>query len=319
MPIPVFATGGPGVLLEVVWTVRWKRRAVWGSAALSTWIALACGSADNNFGGPDASTEGGSGGSGADASGNGGTGGMSDGGATGGVGGSGATGGVGGSGATGGAGGSGATGGAGGSGATGGASGGSGAAAACKADVLWALDTSASMVQEWTAVVTTFQTFGEAIVSSGVDAHVVVLASSPSVVGLPGLCVAPPLGSGACPPAGTDSVPPRLFHHPTAVIGSNDELTVILSTFADYRSTSAHLRIRRPSNSQPSSTHSTPRITRPAARAPGRFQRCAPSLRPAADARTAWTKVFYFDSSCRPRGASRPTSARSIPVRSLPN
>ena len=153
---------------------------------------------------------------------------MSDGGATGGVGGSGATGGVGASGATGGAGGS---------GATGGASGGSGGAAACKADVLWALDTSASMVQEWTAVVTTFQTFGEAIVSSGVDAHVVVLAPSPSVVGLPGLCVAPPLGSGACPPAGTDSVPPRLFHHPTAVIGSNDELTVILSTFADYRST----------------------------------------------------------------------------------
>jgi hypothetical protein len=103
--------------------------------------------------------------------------------------------------------------------------------------VLWAFDTSASMLDEWTGVVTTFEEFGRSIVASGLDAHVVVLAAQPSITTLPGLCVAPPLGSGACTPAGADSVAPRLYHHPTAVIASNDELTVILDTFAAYRST----------------------------------------------------------------------------------
>ena len=104
-------------------------------------------------------------------------------------------------------------------------------------DLIWAVDTSGSMVEEAAAIQETVNSVVQTIFSAGIDAHTVMLASPPlcifdSGTCLPGICVPPPLGSGRCP---DDSKPPNYFHHPSAVVNSNDAARVLVERFADYR------------------------------------------------------------------------------------
>lgn len=167
-------------------------------------------------------------------------------------------GGMGGSGAGTGGGGQGATGAVGGSGATGGGGvGGSTIAtmdgsshldpdAACEAvsqqaeerfqpaDIVWAIDTSGSMIDEALAVQQNINAFSQQIIASGIDVHVVMLAGYPFFF-LPGICVPGPLGSGLCPPQGSDTNLPRFFHHPASFVDSVDAAVVLVSKFPEYR------------------------------------------------------------------------------------
>jgi hypothetical protein len=106
-------------------------------------------------------------------------------------------------------------------------------------DLIWAVDTSGSMIEEAAAVQETVNTVVQSISGAGLDVHVVMLAGRPTCVFdggfcTPGICVPPPLGSGRCP---DDSKPPSFFHHPNAVVGSTDAARVFVERFGDYKST----------------------------------------------------------------------------------
>ena len=102
------------------------------------------------------------------------------------------------------------------------------------ADIVWVVDTSGSMVEEAQAVQLEINTFSQQIVASGIDVHVVMLAAYPFLI-LPGICVPGPLGSGLCPPAGSDTNLPYFWHHPTAVIESVDGALQLVKLFPDYK------------------------------------------------------------------------------------
>lgn len=70
-------------------------------------------------------------------------------------------------------------------------------------DIIWAIDTSGSMVSSFEAIQSALNRFSERVVMAGIDAHIVLLAGSL-------LCVPPPLGSGmqcAVDPAGALGIP----------------------------------------------------------------------------------------------------------------
>lgn len=96
------------------------------------------------------------------------------------------------------------------------------------ADIVWAIDTSCSMATETFAVQQNINAFSHMIASSGIDVRVVMLAEASIFVGFQGICVAPPLGSGACP---ADTKLPHYWHHPTAEVDSHDGMKVLLDTF----------------------------------------------------------------------------------------
>jgi hypothetical protein len=102
------------------------------------------------------------------------------------------------------------------------------------ADIIWAVDTSGSMVDEAAAVQANINTFSQQIVASGIDVHVVMLAAYPFLI-LPGICVPAPLGSGQCPPTGPDTKLPNFWHHPTAMIDSVDGAWKLITLFPDYK------------------------------------------------------------------------------------
>lgn len=99
------------------------------------------------------------------------------------------------------------------------------------ADIIWAVDTSGSMIDEAAAVQANINTFSQQIVASGIDVHVVMLASYPFLI-LPGVCVPAPLGSGQCP---ADTKLPNFWHHPTAMIDSVDGAWKLITLFPDYK------------------------------------------------------------------------------------
>jgi hypothetical protein len=102
------------------------------------------------------------------------------------------------------------------------------------ADIIWVVDTSGSMIDEAAAVQTNINTFSQQIVASGIDVHVVMLAAYPFFF-LPGVCVPAPLGSGMCPPNGTDTKLPNFWHHETVVIESVDGAWKLITTFPQYK------------------------------------------------------------------------------------
>ena len=102
------------------------------------------------------------------------------------------------------------------------------------ADIVWAIDTSGSMIDEALAVQDNINAFSQQIVASGIDVHVVMLAGYQFFI-LPGICVPPPLGSGFCPPQGSDTNLPSFFHHPNSFVDSVDAAVVLVSRFPDYR------------------------------------------------------------------------------------
>ena len=100
------------------------------------------------------------------------------------------------------------------------------------ADIVWAIDTSCSMSEETFAVQQNINAFSAQIANSGIDVRVVMLAEASIFVGLQGICVPPPLGSGQCP---VDTLLPHYWHHPTADVGSTDGLEVLFNTFNDWK------------------------------------------------------------------------------------
>ncbi|MBW2528334.1 MAG: hypothetical protein JRI23_29430 [Deltaproteobacteria bacterium] len=107
------------------------------------------------------------------------------------------------------------------------------------ADIIFAIDTSASMAAETWFVRENMNNFSSQIVASGVDVRVVVLAKRPllpnctGIMCPPGICIDAPLGSGACP---SDDNPPN-YVHPASEVSSTDSLTVIVDHFPDYDGT----------------------------------------------------------------------------------
>jgi hypothetical protein len=106
-------------------------------------------------------------------------------------------------------------------------------------DIVFAVDTSGSMVDEAAQVQANINTFSQQIIDSGIDAHVVMLAADPFLI-LPGICVPAPLGSGMCP---ADSKLPNYFHHsiptPPGPIESVDGARKLVELFPIYE---PHLR-----------------------------------------------------------------------------
>jgi len=175
-----------------------------------------------------------------------------DGGASGhaGFGGVGAVGGTGASSGTGGTKGGGPDGGTGGIVLTGGAGGSGGAVsdAGCastsftaeslprEADVVFAIDTSESMTTAMQGVADGINAFATRVREGGIDLNVVLLAARSQLPPYRGICVARPLGSGACLPGGDDTNLPRFLHPASAVVGAHDSLNVLVSAFGEYRS-----------------------------------------------------------------------------------
>jgi hypothetical protein len=85
-------------------------------------------------------------------------------------------------------------------------------------DIIWAVDTSGSMLDEAVAVQQNINTFSQQITDAKIDVRVVMLAEE-QLLGI-SICVGPPLGTGNCSAPGGDSKPPTFFHHPTAIVDS---------------------------------------------------------------------------------------------------
>jgi hypothetical protein len=114
-----------------------------------------------------------------------------------------------------------------------------------KADIIWIIDNSGSMTQEAAAVQTNMNFFSSFMTQKGIDAHVVMISEAPSpgtnIFGIinpvNGICVDAPLGrAGACAatPAGDDTNLPN-FMHWRVMVNSNDQLSVVESTFQGWR------------------------------------------------------------------------------------
>ena len=94
-----------------------------------------------------------------------------------------------------------------------------------QADAIFVIDTSGSTGEE----VAVFQNslieaFVVPLVNADVDLHLVILGSDT-------ICLPPPIGNGSCP--GDENLPG--YRHVTTVVGSNDALTKILSTYDQWK------------------------------------------------------------------------------------
>lgn len=105
------------------------------------------------------------------------------------------------------------------------------------ADIIFAIDTSGSMGEESYFVKSEMNAFSQQIVASGIDVRVIMLAEPPPPIPCigpicpPGICIDPPLGSGACP---NDSNPPSYFHVPNSEVSSTDGLNVFYDLYPAY-------------------------------------------------------------------------------------
>lgn len=105
------------------------------------------------------------------------------------------------------------------------------------ADVIWAIDTSCSMFEETAAVQSNMNKFSSIIANAGIDVRNILLGEEygpPPFPGLPqeGICIAPPLGSGACP---ADTNFPN-YLHVFQEVASTNALMLYLSTYPTYKS-----------------------------------------------------------------------------------
>jgi hypothetical protein len=107
------------------------------------------------------------------------------------------------------------------------------------ADLIWAVDNSASMAEEVSAVRRYLQGFVDRLTASGIDVHLVLItAQAPSwneadlVPGDNGVCFPPPFGSGNCR---DDSVPPGYLHL-DQYVQSEDPLKDLVENYPRYKS-----------------------------------------------------------------------------------
>lgn len=98
-------------------------------------------------------------------------------------------------------------------------------------DIIFAIDTSGSMIQEAAFVQEQMNSFSIQIEAANVDPHIVLLAEYPFLIS-PGICIDPPLGSGGCPDS--DSNPPKFIHVPDSDIASSDALQRIIALYPNY-------------------------------------------------------------------------------------
>lgn len=106
-------------------------------------------------------------------------------------------------------------------------------------DIIWAIDTSDSMVNELQAVQDNMNIFASSILNQGIDVHVVVIAKPGKPDGGtifnpdPGLCIGAPLATGVCPGG---SKPPA-YQHVEDSVGSNNALNKIINNYSKYKGT----------------------------------------------------------------------------------
>lgn len=99
-------------------------------------------------------------------------------------------------------------------------------------DIIFAIDTSGSMIQEAGFVQDQMNSFSIQISAANVDQHIIVLAEYPQPIIGAGVCIDPPLGSGGCPQS--DSNPPQFLHVPESDISSTNALQRILDLYPAY-------------------------------------------------------------------------------------
>jgi hypothetical protein len=106
-------------------------------------------------------------------------------------------------------------------------------------DIVFLVDTSASMFEEALAVRSNLNLFSEQIIAAGIDVRIVMIGETGGWLGNPMIyvCIEPPLGAGNCP-AGPDTNLP-VYLHITDEVSSTDALQVFAAT---YDSWSAQLR-----------------------------------------------------------------------------
>jgi hypothetical protein len=103
-------------------------------------------------------------------------------------------------------------------------------------DLIILIDTSGSMAEETAQVQQNINDFAKSIGQSGLDYRVVMIAEKPFPFPIPiptGICVPPPLAGASC----ADN--PPLFHHINQTVASTDSLSLILSTYDQWK---AYLR-----------------------------------------------------------------------------
>jgi hypothetical protein len=102
-------------------------------------------------------------------------------------------------------------------------------------DIVFLVDTSASMMEEALAVRNNLNAFSQQIIAAGIDVRIVVVGERGGWIGgnpLIYVCIEPPLGAGNCP-AGPDTNLPTYLHI-TEAVGSSDSLQVFLDTYDDW-------------------------------------------------------------------------------------
>ncbi|MBW2454059.1 MAG: hypothetical protein JRI68_06100, partial [Deltaproteobacteria bacterium] len=92
------------------------------------------------------------------------------------------------------------------------------------ADIIIVVDTSGSMDLEAQWTQQNMNEMVNIIAGSGIDAHVVMIASTE-------ICVPAPLGSGSCP--NDENLPG--FRHVQQSVGSNNALQLILATYPEWK------------------------------------------------------------------------------------
>lgn len=105
-----------------------------------------------------------------------------------------------------------------------------------KADIIWVLDNSGSMLDESVGIQNNMNFFSQFILGTGIDVHVVAVSSGPPLLGVAppyGICVAPPLGSGQ--PCPNDTNPP-LYTHILQEVSSWDALFQLMNTYPQWQS-----------------------------------------------------------------------------------
>jgi hypothetical protein len=106
-------------------------------------------------------------------------------------------------------------------------------------DIIWAVDTSDSMVNELQAVEDNMNVFAGSILNQGIDVHVVLIAKPGKPDGGtifnpdPGICIDPPLATGVCPGG---SKPPN-YQHVEVSVGSNNALNKFIDNYQTYKPT----------------------------------------------------------------------------------
>ncbi|MCA9626913.1 MAG: hypothetical protein KC766_04585 [Myxococcales bacterium] len=101
-------------------------------------------------------------------------------------------------------------------------------------DIIWALDNSGSMTAEAKEVQDNMNLFAGAILTQGIDVHVVVISESGPPGGFPpknGVCIPSPLGSGTCP---ADTNLPTYARIDDSVASSNS-LDKLLEHYPTYK------------------------------------------------------------------------------------